>query len=93
MINGTTFITALGSEALVRAFHIARQANVVRLILFPPPSMTCSCKLWFGLLQVAAMSLEAMRGSVRAFNPLIHAVRPHPGQIKVAELMRSVTYS
>lgn len=32
-----------------------------------------------------AMSLEATRGTVVAFDPLIHQVRPHPGQIQVAK--------
>ena len=32
----------------------------------------------------AAMSLEAIRGTLTAFDPRIHAVRPHPGQIAVA---------
>ena len=31
-----------------------------------------------------AMSLEAMKGSRSAFDPLISAVRPHPGEIKTA---------
>ncbi|XP_061523518.1 histidine ammonia-lyase-like isoform X2 [Phycodurus eques] len=34
---------------------------------------------------VAALSLEALRGSARPFHHAIHAVRPHPGQIEVAE--------
>ncbi|MCA1663650.1 MAG: histidine ammonia-lyase, partial [Myxococcales bacterium] len=29
---------------------------------------------------VGAMSLEALKGTPRAFDPRIHAVRPHPGQ-------------
>jgi histidine ammonia-lyase len=31
-----------------------------------------------------AMSLEAVRGTANAFDPLIHQVRPHPGQIQSA---------
>jgi histidine ammonia-lyase len=31
-----------------------------------------------------AMSLEALMGSVRASDPRVHALRPHPGQITVA---------
>ncbi|KAM9771719.1 histidine ammonia-lyase-like isoform X1 [Syngnathus typhle] len=34
---------------------------------------------------VAALTLEALRGSVRPFHPAIHAVKPHPGQKEVAE--------
>lgn len=32
-----------------------------------------------------AMSLEAFRGTQKAFHPMIHAARPHPGQIRVAK--------
>ncbi|XP_077355286.1 histidine ammonia-lyase-like isoform X2 [Festucalex cinctus] len=34
---------------------------------------------------IAALSLEALRGSVRPFHRAMHAVKPHPGQIEVAE--------
>jgi histidine ammonia-lyase len=33
---------------------------------------------------VCAMSLDALRGTPRAFDPRIHAARPHPGQIQSA---------
>ncbi len=36
-----------------------------------------------------AMSLEALRGTSTAFDPLIHQVRPHPGQLKVAATLRN----
>lgn len=36
-----------------------------------------------------AMTIEGMRGTASAFDPLIHQVRPHPGQITVAKRMRS----
>jgi histidine ammonia-lyase len=35
-----------------------------------------------------AMTLEALRGTSTAFEPEIHAVRPHPGQILVARRVR-----
>ncbi len=35
-----------------------------------------------------AMSLEALMGSVRASDPRVHALRPHPGQIAVASNTR-----
>lgn len=38
--------------------------------------------------EIAGLSLEALRGTRAAFDPRIHAVRPHPGQIAVAERMR-----
>jgi histidine ammonia-lyase len=44
-----------------------------------------------GAAQVAAaMSIEALLGSVRAFDPRVHAVRPHPGQGRVAARLRAL---
>ncbi len=37
---------------------------------------------------LGAMSLEALQGSARPFDARVHTVRPHPGQIKVAEHIR-----
>jgi histidine ammonia-lyase len=37
---------------------------------------------------IAALSIEALRGTDRAFDPRLHAVRPHPGQIAVASNLR-----
>jgi histidine ammonia-lyase len=38
-----------------------------------------------------AMSLEAVRGTNRAFDPRVQALRPHPGQIEVGERLRRLT--
>ncbi|GAK33324.1 histidine ammonia-lyase [alpha proteobacterium Q-1] len=35
-----------------------------------------------------ALSLDALKGSTAPFDPRIHAVRGHPGQIRVAEILR-----
>ncbi|WP_291271786.1 histidine ammonia-lyase [Geothrix sp.] len=40
--------------------------------------------------EIAGLSLEALRGTRAAFDPRIHAARPHPGQIAVAERMRDL---
>ncbi len=40
--------------------------------------------------EIAALSLEALRGTRAAFDPRIHAARPHPGQIAVARNMRAI---
>ena len=40
--------------------------------------------------EVAALSLEALRGTRAAFDPRIHAARPHPGQIASAARMREI---
>ena len=39
---------------------------------------------------VAAMSLEALQGSVTPFDQRIHEIRPHPGQQQVAENVRNL---
>jgi histidine ammonia-lyase len=40
--------------------------------------------------RAGAMTIEALRGSTAAFEPEIHEVRPHPGQILVAQRMRNI---
>ncbi|HUJ62331.1 MAG TPA: histidine ammonia-lyase, partial [Kofleriaceae bacterium] len=37
-----------------------------------------------------ALSLEALKGTVRAFDPRVVAARPHPGQIAVGALLREL---
>ncbi len=39
---------------------------------------------------LAAMSLEALQGSLSPFSEKIHMIRPHPGQIQVAENVRNL---
>jgi histidine ammonia-lyase len=38
----------------------------------------------------AAMTLEAFAGRMRAFDPHVHALRPHPGQLQVANHLREL---
>jgi len=40
--------------------------------------------------EIAALSLDAFDGLHEPFDPLIHSVRPHPGQMHVAERMRMI---
>ncbi|XP_046449371.1 histidine ammonia-lyase-like [Daphnia pulex] len=42
---------------------------------------------------VAALSLEVLKGSSRAFDSDVHQLRPHPGQINVARRLRSLLHS
>jgi len=42
---------------------------------------------------IGGMTIDALMGSIRPFDPRIHAVRPHPGQADVASNMRSVMKS
>jgi len=46
--------------------------------------------LWRTAVGAAAMSLEALRGTPTPLDPRIHTARPHPGQVRTAELMRSL---
>jgi histidine ammonia-lyase len=65
LINGTQISTAIFADALVRAWHLARIADVA-----------------------GAMTIEATKSSLKPFDPRIHAVRPHPGQIASAHNLR-----
>lgn len=47
--------------------------------------------LWKSATITAGLSLEALEGILDAFDPKIHAVRPHTGQVGVAEHIRSLT--
>ncbi|KAG8439603.1 hypothetical protein GDO86_005693 [Hymenochirus boettgeri] len=42
---------------------------------------------------IAALTLEVLKGTTRAFDTDIHALRPHPGQIEVAFRFRSLLNS
>ena len=42
---------------------------------------------------VAALSLEVLKGSTRAFDSDVHRIRPHKGQIKVAQRLRALLHS
>src|SRR5262249_53741658 len=39
---------------------------------------------------IGAMTLDALRGTPRAFDPRIHEARPHPGQLASAERLRAL---
>jgi histidine ammonia-lyase len=47
-------------------------------------------RLWRTAVGAAAMSLEALRGTPTPLDPRIHQARPHPGQIRTADLMREL---
>lgn len=67
LINGTQFMTAIGTLALLESEYLCDVADLA-----------------------GAISVEAMQGTVAAFEPEIHAVRPHPGQIHVARRLREI---
>lgn len=70
LINGTQFMTAIGSLAALEAENLLSIADLS-----------------------GAMSLEAVRGTVDAFDSEIHRVRPHPGQIASAAHLRKILSS
>ncbi|XP_018007178.2 histidine ammonia-lyase, partial [Hyalella azteca] len=70
LINGTQFITAIGTLALSKAENIVRQCDVV-----------------------AALTLEVMKGTSRAFDSEVMALRHHKGQKLVAERLRALLHS
>jgi histidine ammonia-lyase len=39
---------------------------------------------------ISALTLDALRGTPRAFDPRIHQARPHPGQLASAERLRNL---
>jgi histidine ammonia-lyase len=68
LLNGTHFMTGLGTLTVLDAARLAPLADVA-----------------------GAMSLEALMGTSAAFDPRIHALRPHPGQRTAAENLRRLT--
>jgi histidine ammonia-lyase len=67
LINGTQFMTALGSLALLDAEYLCDVADIT-----------------------GSISVEALKGTVSAFDADIHRLRPHPGQIHVAKRLREI---
>ena len=68
LLNGTHFMTGLGSLAVLEATTLVRLADVT-----------------------GAMALEALMGTNAAFDPRIHALRPHEGQQASAANLRALT--
>ncbi|HYV34501.1 MAG TPA: histidine ammonia-lyase [Gemmataceae bacterium] len=65
LINGTQVSTALLAEAVVRARHLSKIADIA-----------------------GAMTIEATKSSQKPFDPRIHQIRPHAGQIACAANLR-----
>ena len=65
LTNGTQFMCAIGTLALLEAEELCNLADMI-----------------------GAMTLEALQGTTAAFDPKIHEVRPHPGQIESARRVR-----
>lgn len=41
-------------------------------------------------LSTSSLAIQALRGTDRNYHPLLHTVRPHPGQIFTAKILRSL---
>lgn len=48
------------------------------------------CRAFHAALATASLTFQALRGRTQPLDPRIHALRPHPGQKKVAEVMRDL---
>ena len=46
--------------------------------------------LFYSAVLTGAMSLEALKGTPVAFDPRIHALKPHPGQVEVARMLEAL---
>lgn len=46
--------------------------------------------LFYSAVIAGAMSLEALKGTPVAFDPRIHALKPHAGQLEVAEMLEAI---
>lgn len=67
LINGTQFMSGIGSLCYIKAKKLGKLAEIA-----------------------SALSLEALKGTDRAFDPWIQALRPHRGQIKSSENLRKL---
>lgn len=68
------------------SFINGTQAQTALLALLVDESET----LWRTAVAASAMSLEALRGTPTPLDPRIHEARPHPGQLRAAQLMREL---
>lgn len=77
-----TPVTLLSKEGLALTNGTAVQTGIGCLALV-------DCMRLAQLADAAlAMSLEALMGSIHAYDQRIHAIRPHPGQMKTADNIR-----
>lgn len=67
LINGTQFMTGIGSVALEQAMNLIRAINAI-----------------------SGLSFTALKGHPTEFDERIGLIRPHPGQIAIAEIMRKI---
>jgi len=67
LINGTQFMSGIGSIALENSINLIRSINAI-----------------------SALSFTALKGNPHEFDERIGLIRPHAGQIVIAEIMRKL---
>ena len=92
-----SFINWKGFESrqLVRANFSTFRAKALHqeLILYFHSALARSIAISRQADIVAAMTLDCLKGTSRAFDSRIHKLRPHKGQITVAQRMRALLHS
>lgn len=93
LINGTQMITSLGAEAVERAQAIAQQADIIAALTLEVLKGTTKA-FDSGEQQRKVHSLVSLFLFpcllFRSSSADIHSLRPHPGQIEVAQRFRSL---
>jgi len=49
-------------------------------------------QLWVSAQVTSALTIEALRGTAAAFDPRLHAARPHPGQVSSADQLTELLH-
>ncbi len=78
---GLSTVTLAAKEGLALTNGTAMMTAVGVLNAHQAENLACVADV------AGAMSLEALHGTTLAFDPRIHAVRPHPGQVRSAAVM------
>jgi len=79
---GLTPVTLEAKEGLALTNGTAFMAAIGALTTLHAETLACAADV------AGALSLEALHGTPRAFDPRIHAVRPHPRQVECADFIR-----
>ena len=67
LINGTQFMTGIGSVAMEKSINLIRAVNAI-----------------------SGLTFTALKGNPNEFDERIGEIRPHPGQVAIAEIMRKL---
>ena len=88
--DASSVLETMGWEPIVPASKegLALLNGTQFMAAFGVQLLSKSAALFDWAVAIMALSLEAYDGRVEPFHPNLHQIRPHPGQIKVAELVR-----